>query len=193
MFSFNRVLLPVTLLFAIVFSWCVDGFIFPRTENDLVMGSKEAAVGQFPYQASVQKQMKKPKRGYKHICGGSIITNRFILTVAHCYDPEFDYRIVVGANNLRNSGTAYRANRWIRHENFYAVGTKIRNNIALIQTDEKIKFNPMTLFPIPLGHRFIRGGGTAVVSGWGRSQVRHISIYFSTFHILNIFPFSTSS
>lgn len=182
MLSSNQVSLPVAFLFAIVFSRFVDGFIFPMDVKHLVVRNKTAAIGQFPHQVSVQ--LEEPDMSFRHACSGSIITNRFILTVAHCENRFYlasQYRIVVGATNLEKSGTAYRVEEWIPHEDFSA-DTTIRNDIALIRV-EKIKFFPVSsIFTIPLGVRFIRGGGSAVVSGWDRGQVRHTPTYVNTFH-----------
>lgn len=47
--------------------------------KDRIIGGENARPGQFPYQVSLQC-------GNRHICGGSILNEKYILTAAHCVD-----------------------------------------------------------------------------------------------------------
>lgn len=47
----------------------------------LVVGGEKTAVGEFPHQAAIGW---RSGRGYKFLCGGSLIAENFVLTVAHC-------------------------------------------------------------------------------------------------------------
>lgn len=46
---------------------------------DRVLGGSNAKEGQFPYQVSI-------KVHGSHVCGGSIVSDYFVLTAAHCVE-----------------------------------------------------------------------------------------------------------
>lgn len=190
MFTLTRVLIPVALLSSVVFGLPLvedsifDGVDFPPnevhlpvTENDRIYGGKEAKIGQFKYQISLR--LAPPGAVSKHLCGGSIITNRFVVTAAHCFiekypKPSF-YFILAGAHrNDPMNGTEYTAERWIVHERFHInmtlTNATVINDIALVKTVSPIQFNNLVA-PIPLHHKFFSGGAPAVISGWGETNV----------------------
>lgn len=50
-----------------------------------IIGGNSAHPGQFPFLVSVQgKTSGGQDAKYEHLCAGSIISDRFILTAAHC-------------------------------------------------------------------------------------------------------------
>lgn len=182
MFALTQVLIPLALLSAAVLA--EDNFNngpaedLPSdglTESDRIYGGDEAKVGQFPHQALLQlKQF-----GFVHVCGGSIISNRFVLTAAHCqrspHHSAYKYRVVTGAHRKDGiNGTAYAVKRWLVHEEYHLNVTKtsviIRNDIALIETDTAIVFSKLVA-PIGINHRFVKEGVKAVTSGWGLTHV----------------------
>lgn len=138
--------------------------------TDRIFGGEEAEPGQFPHQVSLRLQRNDT---FRHICGGSIISNRFILTAAHCYPQIFpnisDYRVVVGAHkNNGNDGQAYDVRRFVRHEQYN--GTLHIHDIGLIEVNTTIQFS-QGVAPIPLRRTFVDGVVRAITSGWGRTNV----------------------
>lgn len=187
MISIQQVMLAVALLSTFVSLGYVDGFRFPMEDNESNRGGREATIGKFPYSVSVQ--LKRHGMSYRHSCGGSIVSNRFILSVANCYDKQYKhrYRVLVGAHNLRKSGTAYAVEEWIVHLHFEVDLSQgnptIKNNLAMIKTAKEIEFGAL-VSAIPLGNSYILQGGNAVVAGWGRKNVRFIRIdYENGFNI----------
>lgn len=202
MFTLIQVLVPVALLSSIAFGLPLaednifdglaidvpsDAFHFPLIDSR-IFGGQEAAIGQFPHQISLR--LRTLTTDFRHICGGSIISNRFVVTAGHCFVERFPnpemYRIVAGAHlNNGDDGVSYAAQRWIVHEglhiNITQTNTSIRNDIALIQTATTIVFNSLVA-PIALHTGFFQGGAPAVTSGWGRTNVSSIQnpfrIYF---------------
>lgn len=147
------------------------------TGNDRIFGGDQAEIGQFPYQVSLR--LDPFDISWKHYCGGSIISNRFVITAGHCYKAKYpepkNYRIVAGAHrNNNNDGIAYDVKRWIVHEGYYVNMTEkissARNDIALVKTAKAIEFNNLVA-SIALHRKFFEGGAHAVTSGWGRSNV----------------------
>lgn len=134
-----------------------------------IYGGQEAEVGQFPYQISLRK---KTIQGFMHYCGGAILSDQFILTAAHCIlkDPK-EFGIIVGAHRRDSDlhGKTHKIKTWVRHQNFSS--TYMKNDIGLIQLEKPIEFDKFTA-PIKVSHEFIDGGVDAIVSGWGRTNVK---------------------
>lgn len=53
------------------------GSVVANPSYNRVVGGNDAVSKQFPHQISL-------RRDHSHVCGGSIISDRYILTAAHC-------------------------------------------------------------------------------------------------------------
>uniref|UniRef100_A0A6I8T0E9 Peptidase S1 domain-containing protein n=1 Tax=Xenopus tropicalis TaxID=8364 RepID=A0A6I8T0E9_XENTR len=99
--------------------------------------------GSWPWMASIQLLYKD---GYGSACGGVLLSNRWVVTAAHCLSDLKRYRhlarIVLGARDLTQLGpeTQIRTiKQWIQHEDFDHKTHK--NDIALIRLNYPVKFS----------------------------------------------------
>lgn len=174
MYSLTKLIVTAILLVATVLG-SAESNIFDEQEirldrTDRIVGGDEAAPGQFPYIASLRLYLIS----WSQWCGGSIITNRFILTAGHCRlrkkIPLARFRVWVGAHKVEgDDGKAYDLERFIVHEQFIVNGTR-KNDIGLIKTNATIEFNAFVA-PIQLHRGFIAGGYRAIASGYGHTNV----------------------
>ncbi|XP_023337337.1 trypsin-1 [Eurytemora carolleeae] len=129
-----------------------------------IVNGVDTSPGQYPWTVGIQFVDKL-------YCGGSLITNLFVLTAAHCLKGinQSRLKLVLGDHdrNLRGPGQTYRtvANTFI-HDNFEK--KTFNNDIALIKMNSPIDFSshirPVCL---PTFDRSYNGHNTTVV-GWGK-------------------------
>lgn len=147
--------------------------------SDRIIDGETAKRGQFPHQVSLRFKLTE----HFHRCGGSIISDRWILTAAHCTLREYgnltNSVIVVGAHNVSGNGNdsgkfdgdgiSYDLRRIVKHPKF-VYGIVGMNDLSLLQTSKAIQFNQF-IKPIPIRKRFLDSGATVTVSGWGLVEV----------------------
>ncbi|GAB0090075.1 hypothetical protein DMENIID0001_047410 [Sergentomyia squamirostris] len=127
-----------------------------------IVGGQYASSGQFPHVVSIRNTTNV------HFCGGSVVTNRWVMSAAHCTlnrSPESTW-IVVGALQLSTGGTNVYTVRIVNHPDFYPLDEA--GDISLLQTRDSIVFSA-TVSPINLGSNHIGPGVVTTVAGWGRT------------------------
>jgi len=143
--------------------------------DDRIIGGYVADLGQFPYQISLRGINGTVIR---HRCGGSIISDRWILTAAHCiqgaYSNASNLVVVVGAHHVSDDGTTYEVERVVSHPNYN--DTLLTNDIALIRTAVEIEFGP-NVAAIPIRKNEVDEGVRTTVSGWGVNEDEEIATY----------------
>uniref|UniRef100_A0A8C5D7U1 trypsin n=1 Tax=Gouania willdenowi TaxID=441366 RepID=A0A8C5D7U1_GOUWI len=94
------------------------------TEDDKIVGGYECTPYSQPHTVSLNS-------GY-HFCGGSLVSNNWVVSAAHCYKSRVEVRL--GEHNIRvNEGTEQfiSSSRVIRHPNYSSYN--IDNDIMLIK------------------------------------------------------------
>ncbi|KAM7433613.1 hypothetical protein ABFA07_016186 [Porites harrisoni] len=132
-----------------------------------VVNGENASPHAWPWQISLRVNGR-------HICGGSLIKNDWVVTAAHCVyrNPRpSGYTVVVGAHR-RTGSTAvqqtFRLKKLFKHEQFSM--RHLRNDIALLQLYRPIsassKVNTVCL---PSSGSRIPTGTRCYITGWGRT------------------------
>lgn len=174
--------LCAVLASTIGFSQCFQ--LDPHRVNvieDRILGGSTAKPGQLPYMVSLRNLTNS------HACGGGLISNRWIVTAAHCCQGNFsnpdNLVAYVGAHHISNDGRMHRLDRINNHPSYNK--TTKRGDISLLHTVDVVRFNDRVK-PIPLGQQFVIGGKTSVVSGWGVYEVQKKYFHFPIYGIIQL-------
>lgn len=107
--------------------------------NDRIIGGSTARRGQFPYIVALRGRVTLSISAvvWRHMCGGSILNGRWILSAAHSTLQQFSNVLnviaVAGAHHIQNDGRIYRLERIINHPR-YSTANK-NNDINLLRTN----------------------------------------------------------
>lgn len=137
-------------------------------QENYIVGGSASGPGQFPFVASLRTLFNV------HQCGGCIISNRWILTSAHCtWHGRPNLLLVAIGAHTQSDGYIYRIDTVAIHPNYNPEG--VVNDIALIRTINEIAFISGRIQPAQLpGFDLTEGGRiTAYLAGWGFIQVNN--------------------
>ncbi|KAF5287281.1 hypothetical protein FQR65_LT02154 [Abscondita terminalis] len=133
-----------------------------KNENlkDIVGGKAVPSNRRYPYQVSIQSSKK-------HFCGGSIISEKVILTAAHCMDRTSANILTIsaGVNDLKSvNAVQFPIKAIFMHQNYNS--STMVNDIALLLTFSPIKFNDK-VNKIEIYNAHLEEGKVCKVTGWG--------------------------
>ncbi|NXC51048.1 PRS55 protease, partial [Penelope pileata] len=130
--------------------------------------------GEFPWQVSIQSDGR-------HICGGTIISARWILTATHCFTKGVpsDLTVLIGVVDLDLPLEEHKPDRLILRKDFNRMTMK--HDIALIMLSSPINFSDEK---VPVCFPFMYDIGSwqqCWFAGWGTSSAASVA---SASHLL---------
>merc|ERR1711893_510932 len=141
-----------------------------RMPGQKIIGGETATVGQFPWQASLEFFGS-------HSCGASLISERWLVTAAHCvgYSPSF-YTIVLGQHDRFSTSVGapvdYEVEQIIVHESWESGSGAFPNDIAVMRVVGAVDTSNRYVSTISLasGSNSDFYGRSGQISGWGRTS-----------------------
>lgn len=139
-----------------------------------IVGGQDAEQGEFPWQVSLHV------KGYGHVCGASIISEKWLVTAAHCvqdgdgirFSQPDTWEVYLGLHiqgQIKSFVEKRNLKRIISHPYYNAF--TFDNDIALMELDNPISYSdyiqPICL-PSPQ-HEF-KTGNNVWITGWGATR-----------------------
>ncbi|KAL7286386.1 hypothetical protein TKK_0019340 [Trichogramma kaykai] len=144
----------------------------PRQVQTRVVGGANARVGQFPHQVSLQFGPNPYQ--LSHFCGGTILSERVVLTAGHCVaalPPQGGVFVVkAGKNNVlahESNEQTVRVKFMVTHELYQ--GGVAPYDISLLFLESPLQFNNCVA-PIALPKAGVEPSGEVELSGWGSTS-----------------------
>ncbi|BET02096.1 serine protease [Nesidiocoris tenuis] len=142
-----------------------------RIEQTLIVGGSEAKSKEFPHMALIGYG-SQPRIAW--LCGGSLISERFILSAAHCSNPGSKgpakwakLGVLDMKNDRGNHEIVAKIVERFDHPSYNNI--QLYNDITLFKLENDIQLNPWVR-PICLQTNFDFGQPAAIASGWGHTQ-----------------------
>ncbi|XP_067003858.2 brachyurin [Anabrus simplex] len=132
-----------------------------------IINGEPARRGQFPWQAAIIADNS-------HLCGGSLISNQWVLTAAHCVEPYTTFLVVLGASTVwfNESGVVQQATRSkVVHPDYNS--QLYTNDIALLRLLSIVSSNTyINAVRLPSASQAENSfeGSVVRISGWGSTE-----------------------
>jgi len=133
----------------------------PAPAMPRIVGGIEATPNSWPHQVALFIDDM-------YFCGGSLISNEWVLTAAHCMDGAGFVNVVMGAHNIRQneaSQVSMTSYDHFTHENWNS--WLLTNDLALIKLPSPVEFND-NIQAVKLPSFDISVGTVVTPTGWGR-------------------------
>ncbi|XP_054456844.1 ST14 transmembrane serine protease matriptase a [Anoplopoma fimbria] len=138
-----------------------------------IVGGQDSEEGEFPWQVSLHV------KGFGHVCGGSVINQRWLVTAAHCVQDDGRTRFSqpgtweanLGLHTQGTLGSTVKKNlkQVIPHPNYNTY--TYDNDIALMELDSPVTYSDY-IRPIclPASQHDFPMGNTVWITGWGATR-----------------------
>ncbi|XP_036442982.1 mast cell protease 4-like [Colossoma macropomum] len=133
-----------------------------------IINGTEAKPHSRPYMVSIQEYGS-------HQCGGFLLSEKFVMTAAHCREDKETLTAVLGAHDLSNKqekgSVRMEVESYYRHPN-YSKGT-LDNDIMILKLRGRVKMGPnISWIPIPQRNKDVPANMVCSVAGWGQTEAK---------------------
>ncbi|XP_058116127.1 serine protease snake-like [Anopheles ziemanni] len=133
---------------------------------DLIVGGERAVYGEYPHHAILG--FPQDDGSYSFMCGGSLISNRFILTAAHCFSFVNATLVRLGVYDLAENSVNqvdFGIAEIIRHPNYS--NSLAYHDIALLRLNETVLFSKF-IRPACLWTEPVLNTSSFIATGFGK-------------------------
>jgi len=157
----------------------VDPSTIPGQENCGISSGRRIVSGQNADEHEYPWQISMHHNAYDmHACGGSLVTDQWVVTAAHCvagngWDSPSDFRITLGEHHLtQDNGREVSRNvqKIIKHEN-YVDGAPWPNDIAMLKLSQPVSLGGhIKTVCLPHSSEEFTNADECWITGWGDSK-----------------------
>lgn len=164
MFSKDKTVFLVVFCLSVIHFGDCKSLNHDKDVHNRIVGGNTAPLGAFPFQVSLRTTANS------HFCGGSLISERWVLSAASCVYDKLPNQIliVVGADSIWD-GSIYGCENITRHERFDS--NTLANDIAVLKTSRDV-LNSTFVEPTFYYRYTTSCSVPEVASGWGDTQVK---------------------
>ncbi|XP_059202023.1 coagulation factor IXa [Centropristis striata] len=145
----------------------------PRRPFKRIVGGRVVNPGEIPWQAALIG-----RRSGRLFCGGTILSERWVITAAHCLvEVQGSFFVRVGEHNVYiHEGTEqdYEVLEQHLHPRYNSSISLYNHDIALLCLQTPINFSrtvrPICIGPMAFTEALVKRSSPATVSGWGRTR-----------------------
>ncbi|XP_063222077.1 trypsin-3-like [Bacillus rossius redtenbacheri] len=132
-----------------------------------IVGGNATTIEEFPYMVSVRENYEGLFES--HICGGSIISENFVVTAGHCCADEDTASLVVRVGSTKAKiGEKHELSEIILHPEYKQVDRVPYNDICLLKVSKPFVYSDsIKAVALPQANSEVPEGTLAVTSGWG--------------------------
>ncbi|XP_017963768.1 serine protease snake isoform X1 [Drosophila navojoa] len=141
----------------------------------LIVGGQPADPKEFPHMARLGHRSEWERQKIEWFCGGTLISDRFVLTAAHCFESEQGELNVVRLGDLDfendqedASPRNYDVANYYRHPQF--ISPELYNDIGMVKLAERVLFDRYK-HPACLPFESGQNMPSFIAVGWGSTNL----------------------
>ncbi len=130
-----------------------------------IVNGDETTIEEWPAYAQVHFGDNGLSRADSFVCGATVVTDRLVLTAAHCAVSS-DLDVIVGSDRLTSGGTRVHVQQIIVHPSYENLG----NDIALLKLATAVDIDEFAVVGPTSDYRWTGGDDTLTVIGLGCTE-----------------------